>query len=61
MKVEIEEDHVLKISGERKTEKEDKNDTWHRVEHILLFCFDDPRGVQATRPIRVPEEIVLDG
>lgn len=32
MKVEIEDDHVLKISGERKIEKEDKNDTWHRVE-----------------------------
>ncbi|CAK8538242.1 unnamed protein product [Lathyrus sativus] len=32
VKVEIEEDRVLKISGERKTEKEDKNDTWHRVE-----------------------------
>lgn len=32
MKVEIEEDRVLKISGERKIEKEDKNDTWHRVE-----------------------------
>jgi len=32
VKVEIEEDRVLKISGERKIEKEDKNDTWHRVE-----------------------------
>jgi len=32
VKVEIEEDRVLKISGERKVEKEDKNDTWHRVE-----------------------------
>ncbi|GAU33990.1 hypothetical protein TSUD_212510 [Trifolium subterraneum] len=32
VKVEIEEDRVLKISGERKIEKEDKDDTWHRVE-----------------------------
>jgi HSP20 family protein len=32
VKVEIEEDRVLQISGERNVEKEDKNDTWHRVE-----------------------------
>ena len=32
VKVEIEDDRVLQISGERKVEKEDKNDTWHRVE-----------------------------
>ncbi|KAF7847087.1 hypothetical protein BT93_L3378 [Corymbia citriodora subsp. variegata] len=32
MKVEIEDDWVLQISGERKVEKEDKNDKWHRVE-----------------------------
>ncbi|KAL5101929.1 hypothetical protein RYX36_006256 [Vicia faba] len=42
VKVEIEEDRVLNISGERKTEKEDKNNTWHRVEHnqgCFLRCF----------------------
>ncbi|CAN1150644.1 17.5 kDa class I heat shock protein [Linum perenne] len=32
VKVEVEEDRVLQISGERNVEKEDKNDTWHRVE-----------------------------
>jgi HSP20 family protein len=32
VKVEIEDDKVLQISGERNVEKEDKNDTWHRVE-----------------------------
>ncbi|KAJ8774979.1 hypothetical protein K2173_019983 [Erythroxylum novogranatense] len=32
VKVEIEDDRVLQISGERNVEKEDKNDTWHRVE-----------------------------
>ncbi|XP_022755843.1 17.3 kDa class I heat shock protein-like [Durio zibethinus] len=32
VKVEIEDDMVLQISGERKIEKEDKNDNWHRVE-----------------------------
>ncbi|XP_076922001.1 17.8 kDa class I heat shock protein-like [Bidens hawaiensis] len=32
VKVELEEDRVLKISGERSKEKEEKNDKWHRVE-----------------------------
>ncbi|XP_054797334.1 17.5 kDa class I heat shock protein-like [Prosopis cineraria] len=32
VKVEIEEGRVLQISGERTKEKEDKNDTWHRME-----------------------------
>ncbi|XP_057441857.1 17.8 kDa class I heat shock protein-like [Lotus japonicus] len=32
VKVEIEEGRVLQISGERVKEKEDKSDTWHRVE-----------------------------
>ena len=30
--MQIEDDKVLQISGERNVEKEDKNDTWHRVE-----------------------------
>ncbi|KAJ0979588.1 hypothetical protein J5N97_015062 [Dioscorea zingiberensis] len=32
VKVEIEEGRVLKISGERSKEHEEKNDKWHRVE-----------------------------
>ncbi|KAL8499269.1 hypothetical protein ACS0TY_022302 [Phlomoides rotata] len=32
VKVEVEEGNVLQISGERNREKEEKNDTWHRVE-----------------------------
>ena len=32
VKVEIEDNKVLQISAERKVEKEDKNDKWHRVE-----------------------------
>ncbi|KAJ6670775.1 HEAT-SHOCK PROTEIN 20 FAMILY MEMBER [Salix viminalis] len=32
VKIEIEDDRVLQIRGERSVEKEDKNDTWHRVE-----------------------------
>ncbi|OAY57795.1 17.3 kDa class I heat shock protein [Manihot esculenta] len=32
VKVEIEDDRVLQISGERNVEKEEKDDTWHRVE-----------------------------
>ncbi|KAK9186267.1 hypothetical protein WN943_026631 [Citrus x changshan-huyou] len=32
VEVEVEDDRVLQISGQRKIEKEDRNDTWHRVE-----------------------------
>ncbi|XP_057954908.1 17.6 kDa class I heat shock protein-like [Malania oleifera] len=32
VKVEVEDDRVLKISGERAEEKEEKNERWHRVE-----------------------------
>ncbi|XP_056175875.1 18.1 kDa class I heat shock protein-like [Syzygium oleosum] len=32
VKVEVEDDRVLHIRGERMVEKEDKNDKWHRVE-----------------------------
>ncbi|KAK9913654.1 hypothetical protein M0R45_037464 [Rubus argutus] len=32
VKVEVEEGNVLQISGERRVEKEDKSDKWHRVE-----------------------------
>ncbi|KAF9587969.1 hypothetical protein IFM89_006294 [Coptis chinensis] len=32
VKVEVEEGRVLQISGERNKEKEEKNDTWHRIE-----------------------------
>lgn len=32
VKVEVEEGNVLQISGERSRDKEEKNDTWHRVE-----------------------------
>ena len=32
VKVKVEEGRVLQINEERNVEKEDKNDTWHRVE-----------------------------
>ena len=32
VKVEVEEGRVLQISGERSKDKEEKSDTWHRVE-----------------------------
>ncbi|CAA7038089.1 unnamed protein product [Microthlaspi erraticum] len=51
VKVEIEEESVLKISGERHVEKEDKNDTWHRVERS---------SGQFTRRFRLPENVKMD-
>ncbi|KAH0883569.1 hypothetical protein HID58_059665 [Brassica napus] len=51
VKVEIEDDSVLKISGERHVEKEDKNDTWHRVERS---------SGQFTRKFRLPENVKMD-
>uniref|UniRef100_A0A5B7B8P5 Putative 17.class I heat shock protein-like n=1 Tax=Davidia involucrata TaxID=16924 RepID=A0A5B7B8P5_DAVIN len=32
VKVEVEDDRILQISGERSLEQEEKGDTWHRVE-----------------------------
>ncbi|EEF41894.1 17.3 kDa class I heat shock protein [Ricinus communis] len=51
VKVEIEDDRVLQISGERNVEKEDKNDTWHRVERS--------RG-KFLRRFRLPENAKMD-
>ncbi|GMN23966.1 hypothetical protein TIFTF001_000368 [Ficus carica] len=51
VKVEVEEDRVLQISGERKVEKEDKNDTWHRVERS---------SGRFQRRFRLPENAKLD-
>ncbi|KAL1195695.1 17.8 kDa class I heat shock protein [Cardamine amara subsp. amara] len=51
VKVEVEDDSVLKISGERHVEKEDKNDTWHRVERS---------SGEFTRRFRLPENVKMD-
>ncbi|PON80929.1 Small heat shock protein HSP [Trema orientale] len=51
VKVEVEDDRVLQISGERKVEKEDKNDTWHRVERS---------GGRFQRRFRLPENAKMD-
>ncbi|XVE59346.1 hypothetical protein DITRI_Ditri05aG0038900 [Diplodiscus trichospermus] len=51
VKVEIEDDRVLQISGERKIEKEDKNDTWHRV---------DRSNGKFSRRFRLPENVKMD-
>ncbi|GMN30778.1 hypothetical protein TIFTF001_050691 [Ficus carica] len=51
VKVEVEDDRVLQISGERKVEKEDKNDKWHRVERS---------SGRFQRRFRLPENAKLD-
>lgn len=51
VKVEIEDGNVLHISGERSVEKEDKNDTWHRVERS---------SGKFTRRFRLPENAKVD-
>ncbi|XP_054798605.1 17.5 kDa class I heat shock protein-like [Prosopis cineraria] len=51
VKVEIEDDRVLQISGERHVEKEDKNDKWHRVERS---------SGKFLRRFRLPEDAKMD-
>ncbi|KAL6848223.1 hypothetical protein ACP4OV_022351 [Aristida adscensionis] len=51
VKVEVEDGNVLVISGERSKEKEDKNDTWHRVERS---------SGQFMRRFRLPENARVD-
>ncbi|KDP42164.1 hypothetical protein JCGZ_02894 [Jatropha curcas] len=51
VKVEIEDDRVLQISGEKHMEKEDKNDTWHRVERS---------SGKFSRRFRLPENAKID-
>ena len=51
VKVEVEDDRVLQISGERTREQEDKGDTWHRVERS---------SGKFLRRFRLPENAKLD-
>ncbi|KAK4550896.1 hypothetical protein RGQ29_032697 [Quercus rubra] len=51
VKVEVEDDRVLQISGERKVEKEEKKDTWHRVERS---------SGKFLRKFRLPENAKMD-
>ncbi|XP_068644099.1 18.2 kDa class I heat shock protein-like [Aristolochia californica] len=51
VKVEVEEGRVLQISGERRKEKEEKNDKWHRVERS---------SGKFLRRFRLPENAKLD-
>ncbi|OWM86204.1 hypothetical protein CDL15_Pgr011028 [Punica granatum] len=51
VKVQVEDDRVLQISGERNVEKEDKNDTWHRVERS---------SGKFLRRFRLPENARMD-
>ncbi|CAN1167443.1 18.1 kDa class I heat shock protein (Fragment), partial [Linum perenne] len=51
VKVEVEDDRVLQISGERNAEKEDKNERWHRVERS---------SGKFMRRFRLPENAKMD-
>ncbi|MFQ6619418.1 hypothetical protein Gotur_001341 [Gossypium turneri] len=51
VKVEIEDDRMLQISGERKVEKEDKNDAWHRIERS---------SGKFMRRFRLPENVKME-
>ncbi|KAL8542541.1 hypothetical protein ACS0TY_003420 [Phlomoides rotata] len=51
VKVEVEEGNVLQISGERRSEKEEKNDTWHRMERS---------SGKFLRRFRLPENAKVD-
>ncbi|XP_057484313.1 18.5 kDa class I heat shock protein-like [Actinidia eriantha] len=51
VKVEIEDDRILQIRGERSVEKEEKNDTLHRVERS---------SGQFMRRFRLPENAKVD-
>ncbi|KAI4299416.1 hypothetical protein L6164_032882 [Bauhinia variegata] len=51
VKVEVEDDRVLQISGERNAEKEDKNEKWHRVERS---------SGKFLRRFRLPENAKID-
>jgi len=51
VKVEVEDDRILQISGERSVEKEDKNDQWHRVERS---------SGKFMRRFRLPENAKID-
>ncbi|KAI0512177.1 hypothetical protein KFK09_012815 [Dendrobium nobile] len=52
VKVEVEDGSVLKISGERKRENEEKTDTWHRIERS---------NGSFLRSFRLPENAKVDG
>ncbi|KAG5515101.1 hypothetical protein RHGRI_036217 [Rhododendron griersonianum] len=51
VKVEVEDDRVLQISGERSVEKEEKDEAWHRVERS---------SGKFARRFRLPENAKMD-
>ena len=62
VKVEVEEGNVLKISGERSREKEEKNDKWHHVERSsgeFLRRFRLPNNAKVDQVKAVMENGVL--
>lgn len=69
MKVEIEDGKFLRITGEKKVEKEEKGDMYHRVKRssgVFVRCFRLPENIKMDRmsahlehgvmTVRVPKE-----
>ena len=52
VKIEVEEEKVLKISGQRTKESEEKNEKWHRVERS---------SDKFIRTVRLPTNVKADG
>ena len=62
VKIEVQDDRVLQISGECKKEEEQKNDKWHHIEHSqgkFLWHLRLPKNAKVEEVKATMENIVL--